>query len=421
MSKLAIHGGDKAVTTPIQSFNSYDEQEQKAALSVVSKDLLSGFHGSPQKTFFGGKHVRAFEDKWCERFDVKHAVSVNSATSGLIAAMGAIGISPGDEVIVPPYTMSATAMAPLFYGGIPVFVDIESDYYCLDTALVEQAITDKTKAIIAVNLFGHPAQLKQLKKLADKHNIYLIEDNAQSIGAKEGQVFTGCIGHLGVFSLNIHKHIHTGEGGMVVTEDDDLALRLKLIRNHGENVIDWLEIENITNLIGQNYRMGEINAAIGLAQLQKMDALVTRCADIGQQLSERLQQIPHLTTPKVRETCTHSYFMWSATVSDEVARGSLVKALQAEGIPVTMGYVKPLYRLPIFQKKTAIGAHGFPFNLSKVSYTPEAYPVVERCHYQSLIQLQPVSWDISSTQLDQIAEGFTKVFASELSEVTDAG
>lgn len=419
MSNLAIRGGPKAVTDPIKSFQSFGETEKQAAIGVIENDILSGFHGSPRETFFGGKHVLSFEQKWQELFDIKHAVSVNSATSALIAAMGAIGLSPGDEVIVPPYTMSATAMAPLFYGGIPKFVDIEPNYFCLNADLVEKAITSKTKAIIAVNLFGHPAELIKLKRLADKHGLYLIEDNAQAILAKENNVYTGTIGHIGIFSLNIHKHIHTGEGGMLVTDDDDLALRLKLIRNHGENAIEWLNIEDISNLIGQNYRLGEINAAIGLAQLEKLESLVARCEEIGQGLSERLKGIPNLHIPKVREQCTHSYFMWTAQIDNALDRHCIVDALSAEGIPIASGYVKPLYRLPVFQKKMAIGSAGFPFDLSDVEYIPQDYPVVEHCHYSSVIQIQPVSWSMSSAQLDQIAQGFNKVFSQSLNQIVD--
>ncbi len=420
MSDLAVFGGNKSVKQKLLPFNAIGKEEWDACHKVLDQGLLSGFHGSPRSTFFGGTQVCRFEGLWQDRFGVKHAISVNSATSALIAAMGAIGISPGDEVIVPPYTMSATAMAPLFYGGIPVFVDIEPQTYCIDVALVRQAITSRTKAIIAVNLFGHPAELKALKRLAIEHDIFLIEDNAQAILATEDQQLTGTIGHIGIFSLNIHKHIQTGEGGMLVTNDDDLALRLKLIRNHGENVIDWLEIENITNLIGYNFRLPEMAAAMGCAQLEKLDDLVERCQSIGRGLCEGLQGLPHLTVPQTRADCSHSYFMWTAALDDiaQNHRAWIVDALVAEGIPVSAGYVCPLYRLPVFKKKIAIGHSGYPFNLSKVSYEPSQFPVVEKCHYQSVIQIQPVAWQLESSQLRQVNDGFQKVFehVSELKE-----
>jgi len=207
---------------------------------------------------------------------VKHTVSMNSATSGLFAAMGAVGIGPGDEVIVPPYTMSATAMAPLIYGGIPVFADIEEKTFGLDPAAVRKAVTPRTKAIIAVNLFGHPARLDELLEIAKERHLFLVEDNAQGPLAEDQGRYAGTLGHIGVFSLNYHKHIHTGEGGMCVTQDDDLALRLQLIRNHGENAVGPLETSDLTNLIGFNFRMTEIQAAIGIEQLKSIDEHVGR-------------------------------------------------------------------------------------------------------------------------------------------------
>src|SRR4051812_291042 len=183
---LAIHGGAPAVSRPLKPFSGIGARERDAVLKFFDRGTpLSGFHGSAQPTFFGGPEVRAFEAAWCKRFGVTHAVSVNSATSALIAAMGAIGIGPGDEVITSPYTMTATAVAPLFYGGIPVFADIDADYFCLDIASVERAITPRTKAILAVNIFGHPAELKKMRALADARGLYLVEDNAQAVLAEE--------------------------------------------------------------------------------------------------------------------------------------------------------------------------------------------------------------------------------------------
>src|SRR5262249_8722448 len=158
-----------------------------------------------------------------------------SATSGLVAAMGAVGIEPGDEVIVPPTTMSATAVAPLAYGGKPGFADIEPETFGPDPAAVRAPITPRTKAIVSANLIGHPARLAELAAIAREHGLYLVEDNAQGPLAAEHGRYAGTVGDIGVFSLNYHKHIHTGEGGVCVTNDDELALRLQLIRNHGEN------------------------------------------------------------------------------------------------------------------------------------------------------------------------------------------
>lgn len=413
MKKLAILGGTPLIQETIKPFISLNNDDIAAATRVIQSGCLSGYLGSPSDKFYGGIEVKKLEKDWCERFQVAHSISVNSATSGLIAAIGAIGISPGDEVIVPPYTMSATVIAPLFYGAIPVFVDIEDEYFCIDPVLVEQAITPKTKAIIAVNLFGHPAELSRLRKIADKYGIYLIEDNAQAILAKENNKFSGTIGHIGVFSLNVHKHLNVGEGGIVVTNDDELAKRLQLIRNHGENASEWMGLQDLTNIIGYNFRLSEIHAAIAQVQLSKLDDLTQRVMEMGEGLSEGIKDLPGIKIPSIRENCSHVYFMWSCRFDMEligISRDLFCKALLAEGLPIAQGYVKPLYRLPTFQKRMAIGKNAFPFSLSDRTYKDNQCDVVERLHVKELFQFQPVSWDVNKQVLKNIINTFYKVY-----------
>lgn len=414
-SKLAILGGEPAVKRPLGAFNSIGAEEKAAVIEFLDKGIvLSGFHGSARPSFFGGEQVLAFEAAWKARMGTRHAVSVNSATSGLMAAMGAIGIGPGDEVIVPPYTMTASALAPLVYGGIPVFVDIEPDYFCLDPVLVEQAITPATKAILAANLFGHPAELKRLRALADARGLYLIEDNAQAVIAEEDGKLAGTVGHIGIYSLNVHKHIQVGEGGVCVTEDDNLALRLQLIRNHGENVIDWLNVKDLTNLIGYNYRMTEITAAMARVQLDKVDRLVERVERVCNALTAGLSDLEGLTPPAIRPGCRHNYYMWSAkfdAAAVGASREQFCKALAAEGFPNAGGYVKPIYQIPMFQQRIAIGSQGFPFNTAarQQSYAKELCPVTERMHERELVQFQPVSWDVDEEQTEMLIEAVRKV------------
>jgi perosamine synthetase len=411
--KLAINGGPPAVGRPLKPFIGIGPRERETVLRFLDGGTpLSGFHGSAQPTFFGGQEVRRFEAAWSERFGVSHAVSVNSATSALIAAMGAIGIGPGDEVITSPYTMTATAMSPLFYGGIPVFADIDPDYFCLDVESVERLITPRTRAIIAVNIFGHPAELAKLRALADARGLYLVEDNAQAVLAEEAGRLAGTIGHIGIYSLNIHKHIQTGEGGVCVTNDDRLALRLQLIRNHGENVTEWLKVEDLTNVVGFNFRMPELSAAIGTVQLDRLDELVDRAESIARRLSEGTSNLSGFSVPAVRSGCRHNYFMWSAKVDPEqlgVSRDAFSKALTAEGVPNAQGYVEPIYRLPMFKKRIAIGSSGFPFNLSDRTYPNGLCPVAEAMRDTHLLQFQPVSWDADDEQVDMIIEAIHKV------------
>ncbi|WP_204106209.1 MULTISPECIES: DegT/DnrJ/EryC1/StrS family aminotransferase [Spirulina sp. CCY15215] len=413
MEKLALLGGKPVLPQPLPPYRSLGDAEVKAVAEVMRSGCLSGFYGSWGAEFFGGPCVQTLEQSWQERFQVPHAISVNSATSGLYAAMGAIGLSPGEEVILPPYTMSATAMAPLLYGGIPVFADIDRETFCLDPEAVCQAITPKTRAILAVNLFGHPAPLTQLKAIAEKNNLYLIEDNAQSPLAEENQCYAGTIGDISIFSLNYHKHIHTGEGGICVTRDDRLAQRLQLIRNHGENAVEALKLDDLTNLIGFNYRMTEMSAAVGIEQIKQIDAHVKRRERLGQNLSAGIADLDGLTPPLVRPNCRHVYYVWAMRFDEkivEISRQKFSQALSAEGFPHFIGYVRPLYFLPIFQKRIAIGDRGFPFTLSDRHYHRGLCPVTEKMYEQELLGFEPCAYAIDDETCDRLIEALRKVY-----------
>lgn len=421
MEKLAISGGSPLIQQPLKVYRSIQQPEIDAVVEVMKRGVLSGFYGSWSDEFYGGPVVQAFEAAWSKQFQVKYAVSVNSATSGLIAAMGAIGLQAGDEVIVPPLTMSATVMAPLFYGGIPRFVDIDSETFCLEPGKVEAAITPKTKAILAVNLFGHPAPLLQLRDLADKYGLYLIEDNAQSPLAKIENIFAGTVGDIGIFSLNSHKHIHTGEGGMCVTSHDDLAQRLQLIRNHGENVVEDLNLQNITNLIGFNFRLTEIQAAIGLEQLKRIDWHVKQRQKVAISLNKGIANLPGLTPPLIKPDCEHVFYIWATLIDEDIlgiSREMFSKALLAEGFLHFTGYVKPLYYLPVFQQKKAFDSH--PFHLTELSYGKGLCPIAEKLHHQTLLCFEPCAYDLSESDIEQLIQAIHKVYYHREQLKTDA-
>ena len=415
MSDLAIFGGNPVLDKPLTPYRSMGTRERDAVIEVVEGGCLSGFYGSPGPEYLGGPKVQAFERAWASRFGTKYAVSMNSGTSGLYAAVGAAGISPGDEIIVSPYTMSATAMAPLVYGGIPVFADIEPETFCLDLNSVRAALTDKTRAILVVNLFGHPGPLAQLRALADERNIILIEDNAQGPLASEGGAYAGPIGHIGVFSLNYHKHIHTGEGGICVTDDDRLGSRLQAIRNHAENVVDEGDTADLVNMVGFNYRMTELSAAVGLAQLDEIDRHVAAREDIARKLSDGVAGLEGVVPPVVREDCRHVFYTWSPRLVEgfEANRKAFCRALAAEGLPISAGYVRPLYMLPLFQRRIAYGRSGYPFSLTERTYHAGLCPVAERLHEQELIQFEVCAYLPKDEDVDQMVEAFTKVHAAQ--------
>jgi perosamine synthetase len=423
---LALLGGKPAVNRPLRPYRVIGEEERVAVDEVMKSGVLSGFYGSPGPEYLGGPKIREFEAAWAEAFDIEHAVTVNSNTSGLIAAMGAIGIGPGDEVIVPPTTMSATAMAPIFYGGVPIFADIEPDTFCLDVDAVQSAISPRTKAIIAVNLFGQPANLEALRAIADRHGLFLVEDNAQAPFAMQNNRLTGTIGHIGVFSLNYHKHFHTGEGGVCTTDNSGLADRLRMIRNHAENVTEGLEVEELTNLVGFNFRMTELGAAIGIEQLKKAPSLVARRAAVADKLSQALGDLEGITVPQVRAGCRHSYYVWAARFHEQiigVTRQLFSKALAAEGFPHAPGYVRPLYNLPLFRHRRAIGDKGFPFSEHAPNYGAEMCPVAERLHKDDWLLVEVCGHEFDDEEIDMVVEAFLKVhrLRHRLAEVASEG
>lgn len=412
MSTLAFLGGDPLITQPFAPYQSIGYKEKAAVNEVMDSGIISGFYGSWNEKFWGGPQIQKFEAAWAQQFKVKHAISMNSNTSGLYAAMAAIGISPGDEVIVSPYTMSATAMAPIGYGAVPVFADIEPETFGLDPDAVRKVISSRTKAVIVTNIFGHAAKLTALKALAEEHGLYLIEDNAQAPLGTENGVYCGTIGHIGVFSLNYHKHIHTGEGGVCTTNDDDLAQRLAMVRNHAEAVVDAAKVDNLVNMFGFNFRMTELNAAIGLAQLSDIESHVSRREKLAQSLSAAVVGIDGVYAPHVREHCRHVYYVWAAQIDQDelgISRTTFSKALAAEGVPNFEGYLTPLYMLPIFQKRIGMGRDGFPFNQSEVTYQKGMCPVVEDMKYNRMLGFEPCVYDLSENDVKLIQDAFSKV------------
>lgn len=421
----AILGGSPVRTEPFRSRRTMGDAEKQAVLAVLDSDCLSGFLGAPGPHFDGGPQVRAFEAAWAQSVGVPHALTFNSLTTGLMAAMGAIGIEPGDEVICPPYTMSASATSALFYGGVPVFADIDPETFCIDPVSVAQRITPRTRAVVAVHLFGHPADMDELLALCEPRGIAVIEDAAQAPGVRYKGRPVGGLGTIGGFSLNYHKHIHTGEGGVMTTRDPVLARRLSLIRNHGENLLTAdATADELSNMIGANYRLTELQAAIGLAQLPRLDGLLRHRRELGAHLSRRLGDLPGLTPPAIRDGCDHAFYLFP--IRFDAARAGLsrhqfVRAVAAElpaatgwqTTPFAEGYVKPLYLSALYQRGVALGRRGFPFNAAgrKVDYGKGLCPVTERAYESELLVTALVREPLTIQDMDDFADAIEKVLA----------
>lgn len=423
MSKLAILGGSPVRKDDFPNRKSMGKEEIEAAKRVLDSDVLSGFVGAPGNFFNGGKEVKKFEQNWADAYGFKNAISVNSWTTGLQVAVGAVGIEPGDEVICSPYTMSASATSVLFYGGIPVFADIERDRYTLDPKSIEEKISPRTKAIMVVHLFGYPADMDPIMAIAKKYNLKVIEDAAQAPGVYYKNKPVGAIGDIGGFSLNFHKHIHTGEGGLLVTNDDTIALRSQLIRNHGENATEAYGVKDISNTIGSNYRFTEIQAAIGFEQFKKLQGFLDHRKEIGAYLTNRLATIDGLQVQKIEEGSTHSYYMYPIRFDETVfgiSRNLFLRTVSAElpkpnywdTTPLAEAYVKPLYLNPVYQQKIAIGKKGFPFNANpgvEYDYSKGLCPVTESLYEKELMLSPLVREGISKKDISDFADAIEKV------------
>jgi len=416
-SKLALLGGKPLTSKNFPRYNTIGEEEKREVLEVLEGGVLSAFVANAGPAFYGGPKVQKLERAWEQYFGIKHAVTMNSATSALEAAVTACGIGPGDEVITTPLTMSATATAILSNNAVPVFADVDPLSLNLDPASVAKKISAHTKAILAVHLTGHPSDMDPLSDIAKAHGLFLLEDNAQAPGATYRGRNTGCLGDIGIFSLNCHKTIQAGEGGVAVASDDDLALRLRLVRNHGEKSLEAFGYDGKVNLIGHNYRMTEMEAAVGYHQLQKLKMLNDWRINLADYLTGQIQEkFDCIQTPYVAPDSTHVYYIYHMQYDQRIGRLPLdlfSKAIQAEGIPIMSRWGSPIYLQPIYRNRSAFGNTGVPFQpplyKGEVSYESGICPVAEASEHTSLFIDTLVSWPNTNSDMDLIVKAIQKV------------
>lgn len=421
--KLAINGGTKIRNKPWLDNFTFGDEEKQAAVAAIDSGYLSKFEGShtpdPPFSFRGGPLVQKLESMWCDYYGSRYSVSVNSATSGLYAALGALGVGYGDEIIVSPSTMSACAVGPLLYGAIPIFADIERNTGSLNPDSILTKVTSRTKAILVVHQYGIPADMDPIMAIAKSHDIKVIEDCAQAHGAKYKGRCVGTIGDIGIFSLNVNKSIQCGEGGVCTTDNEDLKYRLELIRNHGEAVVGPAGYKNILNIIGFNYRLTEIQAAVAIEQLKKLDHINSVRMSYIDYLNKKISAFDFLEPMPGREGCVSTFYTWPFIFKSLVAGvdvESFRTTLNAEGMYFIRGY-RPLYLQPLYQTKTLF-KNGYPWRAPEnqgieTNYDQGSCPMAEAMRECILVN-EYIRLPNTRDDLDQILAAFTKIAKTEV-------
>ena len=317
------------------------KEEIDAVTEVLKSGILTEKSGM-------GPRVLEFEKEFAHYVGAKHAVALSSGTAALHSAVVIAGVKPGDEVIIPSFTFHATAEVVLMAGGEPIFADIDPDTYTITAETVEAVITRNTKVIMPVHLYGLPADLDPLKKLARDRGVTLIEDAAQAHGAEYKGSKIGSIGDMTCFSMYAGKNMTTGEGGMVTTNDDDYSERLRMIRSHGEQRPYW----PVT--VGNNYRMTELLAAVGTAQLKKLPSFLEKRRKNAEFLGEKLGVLGKVVPPKEPEGRKSAWYLYTLRLHGANAgkRNKIIEKLRSRNIEAAVYYESPLHLLPLYRERT---------------------------------------------------------------------
>jgi len=390
VEKLAIEGGVPVRQTMLPYGHQWlDDEDIAAVVEVLRSDWLTT-----------GPKVDEFERAFAEIVGVREAVAVSSGTAALHAAMYAIGIGPGDEVIVPAMTFVASANCVVFQGGVPVFADVDPDTLLLDPAQVEAKITPRTKAIIAVDYAGQPCDYDALRAVANRHGLALVADACHALGGSYKGRPVGSLADLSVFSFHPVKHITTGEGGMITTDDPQLARRMRIFRNHGittdhrqrEQQGSWF-YEMVD--LGYNYRITDIQCALGLSQLRKLPAWVKRRQEIAQRYKAAFAEVPAVRPLGVHAQVSHAYHLYVIRFDVTRLRANreqIFAALRAEGIGVNVHYI------PV---------HLHPFYREHFGTKPGMCPVAETA-YEQIISL-PIFPQMADTDVQDVIRAVRKV------------
>jgi dTDP-4-amino-4,6-dideoxygalactose transaminase len=425
LSQLAILGGKKTVQLPtlewpIEFLKRYGQREADAVASVIKRGVVWG-------TF--APEISAFEREFAAYTGVKFAIFMSSGTAALHCAMAAAGVQPGDEVITSPHTFVGSASCILQQGAIPIFADIDPRTYTLDPASVEANITKATKVIEPVHIYGLPADMDAMQKIADRHNLVVVEDACQAHGAEYKGKKVGSIGAMGAFSFNGTKNMQTGEGGMFVTNGDGYAATSEKVRIFGESLRPGVARPYMAGGMGWNYKSNEITAAFGRVQLSRLDETNKARVQMSEFLTNRIRKLLGLIPPFIPEYAKSVYHYFKIGVepsklglkmSPREFRDKIVVALQAEGVKAAIWCARPIYMQPVFQNREGWGK-GFPWKSPYVSrdvtYPEGLCPVAERISNETFnLSLHPPN---ALDLMEQYAQAFEKVIehVDELEQV----
>ncbi len=399
-SKLAILGGSPIRPRPFTQWPVFGKADERCLLRA----LRSGKWGK-----LNGAEVAEFERRFAAMHDCRHGIGVVNGTVSLRLGLMAAGLESGDEVIVPPYTFYSTASAVIEANGVPVFADIDLNTFNLDPAAVEAAITPRTRAIIPVHFAGQPVDMTALMKLAKKRNLTVIEDAAHAHGASFKNRPAGSLGHLGSFSFQSSKNLTSGEGGIITTNDDDLAERCRSLHNCGRIPTGaWYE----HHLLAGNYRLGEFQGAVLNSQLDRLETQTKIRDRNGQYLASRIKQLPGIHPQLRPASCTrHSYHLFMLRVNGKefgASRATVIKALQAEGIPCSGGYAISLHRQPMFLNK-AFGPYLSAIR-GKLDYRKTHCPNSDLICREQCIWIEQSTFLGPRADMEDIADAFEKVY-----------
>ena len=406
--QLALFGGPKAVRVSLPTFldaagRTFGREEEGLVLQALRSGCLSRN---------GGTMVKTFERDFAAQLGVGRAVACSSGTAAVHLAVAALDPEPGDEFIVPPITDIGSLVPALWQNCIPVFADVNPDTMTIDPDSVEQNITDRTRAIIAVHLAGQPCEMAQLRAIADQHHIALIEDCAQAYWAKYDGKLVGTLGDIACFSLQQTKHITCGEGGIMATSRPEFADRATLFADKA-----WpRDTKNLSAarflFLAQNYRMSELQGAVALGQLPKVAGVAERRRQSAQRLSQMIAGVPGVRAPRVPPNTDPSYWLYMLRI-DESSAGvptqQFGEALLAEGVPAWVRYiVKPLYLSSLFSEMRTFGRSHYPFSsYGRQEYKAGLCPQAEKV----LGEVIAIHWNenYSETHIEQIGAAIIKV------------